>query len=163
MAHTHKNTNLLLLISLINILFYSSCDFFFVSQGKVFPKLRKRSSAARLIDQDRNSEEQTAADYVFRIVYPGYRYDASKQFFCNGLLTGTVRPEAKAYALVAKIRHMVPPQIRNSWYNMQNTFSLTFMPLQIIWTQHGNVRENVSSKKAMKELWHCITSFNDYH
>uniref|UniRef100_A0A8C7YIF4 Small G protein signaling modulator 2 n=1 Tax=Oryzias sinensis TaxID=183150 RepID=A0A8C7YIF4_9TELE len=47
-------------------------------KGKVFPKLRKRSSAARLIDQDRNSEEQTAADYVFRIVYPGYRYDSEK-------------------------------------------------------------------------------------
>uniref|UniRef100_A0A7N8XC57 Small G protein signaling modulator 2 n=1 Tax=Mastacembelus armatus TaxID=205130 RepID=A0A7N8XC57_9TELE len=46
-------------------------------KGKVFPKLRKRSSNARLIDQDRNGEEQTAADYVFRIVYPGYRYDAS--------------------------------------------------------------------------------------
>nr|XP_019943591.1 PREDICTED: small G protein signaling modulator 2-like [Paralichthys olivaceus] len=45
-------------------------------KGKVFPKLRKRSSAARLIDQDRNGEEQTAADYVFRIVYPGYHYDA---------------------------------------------------------------------------------------
>uniref|UniRef100_A0A7N8XXM6 Small G protein signaling modulator 2 n=1 Tax=Mastacembelus armatus TaxID=205130 RepID=A0A7N8XXM6_9TELE len=45
-------------------------------KGKVFPKLRKRSSNARLIDQDRNGEEQTAADYVFRIVYPGYRYDA---------------------------------------------------------------------------------------
>ncbi|MEQ2172202.1 Small G protein signaling modulator 1 [Goodea atripinnis] len=47
-------------------------------KGKVFPKLRKRSSAARLMEQDRNSEEQTAADYVFRIVYPGYRYDSSK-------------------------------------------------------------------------------------
>ncbi|XP_019114928.2 small G protein signaling modulator 2 isoform X3 [Larimichthys crocea] len=46
-------------------------------KGKVFPKLRKRSSAARLLDQDRNSEEETAADYVFRIVYPGYRYDAN--------------------------------------------------------------------------------------
>ncbi|XP_029699889.1 small G protein signaling modulator 2 isoform X6 [Takifugu rubripes] len=46
-------------------------------KGKVFPKLRKRSSAARLIDQDGNEEEQTAADYVFRIVYPGYRYDAN--------------------------------------------------------------------------------------
>lgn len=50
----------------------------YVLQGKVFPKLKKRSSTARLIDQDRNGEEQTAADYVFRIVYPGYRYDASK-------------------------------------------------------------------------------------
>nr|XP_020450861.1 small G protein signaling modulator 2 isoform X4 [Monopterus albus] len=46
-------------------------------KGKVFPKLRKRSSTARLTDQDKNGEEQTAADYVFRIVYPGYRYDAS--------------------------------------------------------------------------------------
>ncbi|XP_047450192.1 small G protein signaling modulator 2 isoform X6 [Mugil cephalus] len=46
-------------------------------KGKVFPKLRKRSSTARLLDQDRNGEEQTAADYVFRIVYPGYRYDAN--------------------------------------------------------------------------------------
>ncbi|XP_069022685.1 small G protein signaling modulator 2 isoform X4 [Embiotoca jacksoni] len=46
-------------------------------KGKVFPKLRKRSSTARLPDQDRTGEEQTAADYVFRIVYPGYRYDAN--------------------------------------------------------------------------------------
>ncbi|KAM3615897.1 uncharacterized protein V6R79_009425 [Siganus canaliculatus] len=46
-------------------------------KGKVFPKLRKRNSTARLMDQDRNDEEQTAADYVFRIIYPGYRYDAN--------------------------------------------------------------------------------------
>uniref|UniRef100_A0A8C6SPM5 Small G protein signaling modulator 2 n=1 Tax=Neogobius melanostomus TaxID=47308 RepID=A0A8C6SPM5_9GOBI len=46
-------------------------------KGKVFPKLRKRSSAARLLDQDRPGDEKTAADYVFRIVYPGYRYDAN--------------------------------------------------------------------------------------
>uniref|UniRef100_A0A8C6WI87 Small G protein signaling modulator 2 n=1 Tax=Neogobius melanostomus TaxID=47308 RepID=A0A8C6WI87_9GOBI len=45
-------------------------------KGKVFPKLRKRSSAARLLDQDRPGDEKTAADYVFRIVYPGYRYDS---------------------------------------------------------------------------------------
>uniref|UniRef100_A0A8C5E5P3 Small G protein signaling modulator 2 n=1 Tax=Gouania willdenowi TaxID=441366 RepID=A0A8C5E5P3_GOUWI len=43
-------------------------------KGKVFPKLKKRSSSVRLLEQD--SEEQTAADYVFRIVYPGYRHDA---------------------------------------------------------------------------------------
>uniref|UniRef100_A0A3B3TMC4 Small G protein signaling modulator 2 n=1 Tax=Poecilia latipinna TaxID=48699 RepID=A0A3B3TMC4_9TELE len=49
-------------------------------KGKVFPKLRKRSSAARLMEQDRNGEEQTAADYVFRIVYPGYRYDKKYNF-----------------------------------------------------------------------------------
>uniref|UniRef100_A0A8L0DMP9 Small G protein signaling modulator 2 n=1 Tax=Oncorhynchus mykiss TaxID=8022 RepID=A0A8L0DMP9_ONCMY len=56
-------------------------------KGKVFPKLRKRTSTARLIDQegeeqtarlvDQEGEEQTAADYVFRIVYPGRHHDST--------------------------------------------------------------------------------------
>ncbi|XP_060744545.1 small G protein signaling modulator 2 isoform X1 [Tachysurus vachellii] len=44
-------------------------------KGKVFPKLRKRNSTARLVDQD-SDDEPVAADYVFRIVYPGHRYDS---------------------------------------------------------------------------------------
>uniref|UniRef100_A0A672LE62 Small G protein signaling modulator 2 n=1 Tax=Sinocyclocheilus grahami TaxID=75366 RepID=A0A672LE62_SINGR len=47
-------------------------------KGKVFPKLRKRNSMARLVDQDGDGEEQIAADYVFRIVYPGHRHDSSE-------------------------------------------------------------------------------------
>jgi hypothetical protein len=47
-------------------------------QGKVFPELKKRSSTARLLEQDLSGEEQTAADYVFRIVYPGHRLDSSE-------------------------------------------------------------------------------------
>ncbi|XP_051966103.1 small G protein signaling modulator 2-like [Xyrauchen texanus] len=46
-------------------------------KGKVFPKLRKRNSTARLVDQDGDREEQIAADYVFRIVYPGHRHDST--------------------------------------------------------------------------------------
>uniref|UniRef100_A0A672LBP7 Small G protein signaling modulator 2 n=1 Tax=Sinocyclocheilus grahami TaxID=75366 RepID=A0A672LBP7_SINGR len=46
-------------------------------KGKVFPKLRKRNSMARLVDQDGDGEEQIAADYVFRIVYPGHRHDSN--------------------------------------------------------------------------------------
>uniref|UniRef100_A0A8C7G8M2 Small G protein signaling modulator 2 n=1 Tax=Oncorhynchus kisutch TaxID=8019 RepID=A0A8C7G8M2_ONCKI len=44
-------------------------------KGKVFPKVRKRTSTVRLVDQE--GEEQTAADYVFRIVYPGHHHDSS--------------------------------------------------------------------------------------
>ncbi|KAK3531646.1 hypothetical protein QTP70_025885 [Hemibagrus guttatus] len=43
-------------------------------KGKVFPKLRKRNGTARLVDQD-SDDEPVAADYVFRIVYPGHRHD----------------------------------------------------------------------------------------
>ncbi|XP_055736620.1 small G protein signaling modulator 2 isoform X1 [Salvelinus fontinalis] len=56
-------------------------------KGKVFPKLRKRTSTVRLVDQegedqtvrlvDPESEDQTAADYVFRIVYPGRHHDST--------------------------------------------------------------------------------------
>uniref|UniRef100_A0A8B9RB65 Small G protein signaling modulator 2 n=1 Tax=Astyanax mexicanus TaxID=7994 RepID=A0A8B9RB65_ASTMX len=46
-------------------------------KGKVFPKLRKRNSTARLVDQDGEGEEPVAADYVFRIVYPGHRHDSN--------------------------------------------------------------------------------------
>ncbi|XP_062329125.1 small G protein signaling modulator 2 isoform X2 [Osmerus eperlanus] len=46
-------------------------------KGKVFPKLRKRTSTARLVDQEGNGEDQIAADYVFRIVYPGHRHDSN--------------------------------------------------------------------------------------
>ncbi|XP_036392222.1 small G protein signaling modulator 2 isoform X1 [Megalops cyprinoides] len=46
-------------------------------KGKVFPKLRKRNSTARLVtEQDTGGEEDTAADYVFRIVYPGHRHES---------------------------------------------------------------------------------------
>ncbi|XP_017345772.1 small G protein signaling modulator 2 isoform X3 [Ictalurus punctatus] len=45
-------------------------------KGKVFPKLRKRNSTARLVDQD-SDDEPVAADYVFRIVYPGHRQDSN--------------------------------------------------------------------------------------
>uniref|UniRef100_A0A6Q2ZKH2 Small G protein signaling modulator 2 n=1 Tax=Esox lucius TaxID=8010 RepID=A0A6Q2ZKH2_ESOLU len=45
-------------------------------KGKVFPKLRKRTSTVRLLDQEGPGEEQTAADYVFRIVYPGHNHDS---------------------------------------------------------------------------------------
>uniref|UniRef100_A0A8C9T937 Small G protein signaling modulator 2 n=1 Tax=Scleropages formosus TaxID=113540 RepID=A0A8C9T937_SCLFO len=47
-------------------------------KGKVFPKLKKRNSTARLVEQDAAAEEEVAADYVFRIVYPGHRHDSSE-------------------------------------------------------------------------------------
>ncbi|XP_072557543.1 small G protein signaling modulator 2 isoform X1 [Paramormyrops kingsleyae] len=46
-------------------------------KGKVFPRLRKRSSTARLLELGGvGQEDEVAADYVFRIVYPGHRYDS---------------------------------------------------------------------------------------
>uniref|UniRef100_A0A8C4S5C0 Small G protein signaling modulator 2 n=1 Tax=Erpetoichthys calabaricus TaxID=27687 RepID=A0A8C4S5C0_ERPCA len=44
-------------------------------KGKVFPKLRKRNSTTKFNEQGEAVDEETAADYVFRIVYPGHRHD----------------------------------------------------------------------------------------
>ncbi|MBN3319899.1 SGSM2 protein, partial [Atractosteus spatula] len=46
-------------------------------KGKVFPKLRRRNSTTRLGEpRDTGGEEEIAADYVFRIVYPGHRHES---------------------------------------------------------------------------------------
>ncbi|XP_072325861.1 small G protein signaling modulator 2 isoform X2 [Scyliorhinus torazame] len=44
-------------------------------KGKVFPKLRKRNSRAKCMDQEEQIEEEVATDYVFRIIYPGQKND----------------------------------------------------------------------------------------
>ncbi|XP_064425135.1 small G protein signaling modulator 2 [Latimeria chalumnae] len=44
-------------------------------KGKVFPKLRKRNSSNKSVDQDENPDEEIATDYVFRIIYPGRKND----------------------------------------------------------------------------------------
>lgn len=45
-------------------------------QGKVFPKLRKRSSI-RSVDMEEMGMGR-ATDYVFRIIYPGHRHEHSE-------------------------------------------------------------------------------------
>ncbi|XP_019401120.1 PREDICTED: small G protein signaling modulator 2 isoform X5 [Crocodylus porosus] len=42
-------------------------------KGKVFPKLRKRNSN-KSVDLD-EMQEETATDYVFRIIYPGHKHE----------------------------------------------------------------------------------------
>uniref|UniRef100_A0A670KI62 Small G protein signaling modulator 2 n=1 Tax=Podarcis muralis TaxID=64176 RepID=A0A670KI62_PODMU len=45
-------------------------------KGKVFPKLRKRNTHNRSVDlEEMPVAMETAADYVFRIIYPGHRHD----------------------------------------------------------------------------------------
>nr|XP_013815601.1 PREDICTED: small G protein signaling modulator 2 isoform X2 [Apteryx mantelli mantelli] len=43
-------------------------------KGKVFPKLRKRNSN-RSVDLEEVPVEDSATDYVFRIIYPGHKHD----------------------------------------------------------------------------------------
>lgn len=45
-------------------------------QGKVFPKLRKRSSMRSMDVEEMGTGRAT--DYVFRIIYPGHRHEHSE-------------------------------------------------------------------------------------
>lgn len=47
------------------------------SQGKVFPKLRKRSPHGSC-DSVSDKEDDEATDYVFRILFPGNQMEFSK-------------------------------------------------------------------------------------
>ncbi|XP_069768246.1 small G protein signaling modulator 2-like isoform X2 [Narcine bancroftii] len=55
-------------------------------KGKVFPKLRKRNSRAKFIDQEEQIVDEVATDYVFRIIYPGQKndYDPSELLEMHG-------------------------------------------------------------------------------
>ncbi|XP_035240705.1 small G protein signaling modulator 2 isoform X3 [Anguilla anguilla] len=57
-------------------------------KGKVFPKLRKRNSTARLGGEEVGREEEVAADYVFRIVYPGHRHESNHGEMLEGQAFG---------------------------------------------------------------------------
>uniref|UniRef100_A0AAQ4S345 Small G protein signaling modulator 2 n=1 Tax=Gasterosteus aculeatus aculeatus TaxID=481459 RepID=A0AAQ4S345_GASAC len=96
-------------------------------KGKVFPKLRKRSSTARLLDQD--GEEQTAADYVFRIVYPGSRQDASKSSILSPPLS--LSPPSLSLS---------PPSLSPPPPPPLSLHPLTFHPLSLL-SDHGEMME----------------------
>ncbi|XP_059829447.1 small G protein signaling modulator 2 [Hypanus sabinus] len=55
-------------------------------KGKVFPKLRKRNSRAKFMDQEDQTVDEVATDYVFRIIYPGQKndYDPSELLEMHG-------------------------------------------------------------------------------
>ena len=48
-------------------------------QGKVFPKLRKRSPQGSSESTSSDKEDDEATDYVFRIIYPGTQSELGKQ------------------------------------------------------------------------------------
>lgn len=54
------------------------------SQGKVFPKLRKRSPHGSC-DSVSDKEDDEATDYVFRILFPGNQMEFSKCFQASSL------------------------------------------------------------------------------
>uniref|UniRef100_A0A8D2Q7X1 Small G protein signaling modulator 2 n=1 Tax=Varanus komodoensis TaxID=61221 RepID=A0A8D2Q7X1_VARKO len=68
-------------------------------KGKVFPKLRKRNSHNRSVEVDEIPVAvEMAADYVFRIIYPGHKHEnnvgdmAETQGFGAGLLSWHLDP-----------------------------------------------------------------------
>ncbi|XP_017507071.2 small G protein signaling modulator 2 isoform X3 [Manis javanica] len=75
-------------------------------KGKVFPKLRKRTSMRSMDVEEMGTGR--AADYVFRIIYPGHRHEHKKQVFIP--------------LLMARWREQTQPFMTQSiFYHMQKT------------------------------------------
>lgn len=77
-------------------------------QGKVFPKLRKRSSI-RSIDVEELGVGR-ATDYVFRIIYPGHRHEHSEcpRVPCEGC-SGCLRALWSQASWRQEVHHSEPP------------------------------------------------------
>ncbi|KAI2656115.1 Small G protein signaling modulator 2 [Labeo rohita] len=136
----------LLCTSLLGVTCWLSCPVWrrvYCPGGKVFPKLRKRNSTARLVDQDGDGEEQIAADYVFRIVYPGHRHDSITINYHH--TTGSRAPsldddeeeEDRLHAMISMIcsRNLTDPNVMKGFYHQWPTsfslppFILPLLPL----------------------------------
>ncbi|XP_030633162.1 small G protein signaling modulator 2 [Chanos chanos] len=119
-------------------------------KGKVFPKLRKRNSTARLLEQDVEGEEQVAADYVFRIVYPGHRHDSITINYHH--TTGSRAPsldddeeeEDRLHAMISMIcsRNLTDPNVMKDHGDMMEMQGFGGSPLS--W-QQGECASQVSS------------------
>uniref|UniRef100_A0A8C2F5P0 Small G protein signaling modulator 2 n=1 Tax=Cyprinus carpio TaxID=7962 RepID=A0A8C2F5P0_CYPCA len=119
-------------------------------KGKVFPKLRKRNSTARLLDQDGDGEEQIAADYVFRIVYPGHRHDSITINYHH--TTGSRAPsldddeeeEDRLHAMISMIcsRNLTDPNVMKDHGDMMEMQGFGGSPLS--W-QQGECTSHMSS------------------
>ncbi|XP_056612627.1 small G protein signaling modulator 2 isoform X2 [Triplophysa dalaica] len=119
-------------------------------KGKVFPKLRKRNSTARLVDQDGDGEEQIAADYVFRIVYPGYHHDSITINYHH--TTGSRAPsldddeeeEDRLHAMISMIcsRNLTDPNVMKDHGDMVEMQGFGGSPLS--W-QQGECTSRMSS------------------
>ncbi|XP_056612628.1 small G protein signaling modulator 2 isoform X3 [Triplophysa dalaica] len=120
-------------------------------KGKVFPKLRKRNSTARLVDQDGDGEEQIAADYVFRIVYPGYHHDSTVTINYHHT-TGSRAPsldddeeeEDRLHAMISMIcsRNLTDPNVMKDHGDMVEMQGFGGSPLS--W-QQGECTSRMSS------------------
>uniref|UniRef100_A0A8C5E753 Small G protein signaling modulator 2 n=2 Tax=Gouania willdenowi TaxID=441366 RepID=A0A8C5E753_GOUWI len=145
-------------------------------KGKVFPKLKKRSSSVRLLEQD--SEEQTAADYVFRIVYPGYRHDAITINYHH--TTGSRAPsldddeeeEDRLHAMISMIcsRNLTDPNVMKDHSEMMEIQGFGSSPSS--WQQaeagaHESLCQSCSSSGPNVSLNHqgcmCIHNAADIH
>ncbi|XP_021322073.1 small G protein signaling modulator 2 isoform X2 [Danio rerio] len=119
-------------------------------KGKVFPKLRKRNSTARLVDQDGDGEDQIAADYVFRIVYPGHRHDSITINYHHS--TGSRAPsldddeeeEDRLHAMISMIcsRNLTDPNVMKDHGDLMEMQGFGGSPLS--W-QQGECTSHMSS------------------
>ncbi|XP_028857340.1 small G protein signaling modulator 2 isoform X1 [Denticeps clupeoides] len=119
-------------------------------KGKVFPKLRKRNSTVRIMDPDGEGEEQVAADYVFRIVYPGHHHEYITINYhhttgsCAPSLDDDEEEEDRLHAMISMIcsRNLTDPNVMKDHGDMMEMQGLGSSPLS--W-QQGESTSHVSS------------------
>ncbi|XP_054857652.1 small G protein signaling modulator 2 isoform X2 [Eublepharis macularius] len=140
-------------------------------KGKVFPKLRKRNSRNRSVDLEEMPVVETAADYVFRIIYPGHRHEnitinyhhlaASR----SASVDDDEEEEDKLHAMLSMIcsRNLTDPKRMKDISDMMEIqgFGAGLLPWQLDPCSQGSSCLSCSTSSSPYDLPSCCSCIHD--
>ncbi|XP_019401118.1 PREDICTED: small G protein signaling modulator 2 isoform X3 [Crocodylus porosus] len=130
-------------------------------KGKVFPKLRKRNSN-KSVDLD-EMQEETATDYVFRIIYPGHKHENTASRSAS--VDDDEEEEDKLHAMLSMIcsRNLTAPNRMKDPSDMieMQGFSASLLSWQLEHCSQGSSCLSCSTGSSPYDLPSCCNCIHD--
>ncbi|XP_050785100.1 small G protein signaling modulator 2 isoform X2 [Gopherus flavomarginatus] len=131
-------------------------------KGKVFPKLRKRNSN-KSVELEEMPHEESATDYVFRIIYPGHRHDNTASRSAS--VDDDEEEEDRLHAMLSMIcsRNLTAPNRMKDSSDMieMQGFGASLLSWQLEHCSQGSSCLSCSSGSSPYDIPSCCNCIHD--
>nr|XP_032635329.1 small G protein signaling modulator 2 isoform X2 [Chelonoidis abingdonii] len=131
-------------------------------KGKVFPKLRKRNSN-KSVELEEMPHEESATDYVFRIIYPGHRHDNTASRSAS--IDDDEEEEDRLHAMLSMIcsRNLTAPNRMKDSSDMieMQGFGASLLSWQLEHCSQGSSCLSCSSGSSPYDIPSCCNCIHD--